>query len=81
MSHNKKDQRDAGLAAELRPVPSPAAGEDEDARKDRGPGTGNRPRPSQAEGDLETIEADLKDKSTPLRREPPVATPSCSCLV
>jgi hypothetical protein len=63
MSNHRKDQKDAGLAAELHPVPSQAEGEDDDARKNRGPGTGERPRPSQAEGDLETIEADLKQKS------------------
>jgi hypothetical protein len=54
------EQPDAGLAAETRPVPSQAEGEDEEVEtKDAGPGARLRPCPSQAEGDLETIEADL----------------------
>jgi hypothetical protein len=59
----RPDQKDAGLAAETRPVPSQAEGEDDTARKDRGPGTGTRPMPSQAEGDLATVEEDLAAKS------------------
>lgn len=56
----RREQPDAGLAAETRPIPSQAEGEDEEvAVKDTSPGAGFRPRPSQAEGDLETIEADL----------------------
>jgi hypothetical protein len=56
----RPEQPDAGLAAETRPVPSQAEGEDEEVEtKDTSPGAGLRPCPSQAEGDLETIEADL----------------------
>jgi hypothetical protein len=56
-----RDQCDAGLAAETRPVPSQAEGEDEEVVvNDPGPGAGFRPCPSQAEGDLATIEADLR---------------------
>jgi hypothetical protein len=57
----RREQPDVGLAAEMRPVPSQAEGEDEEVSvKDTSPGAGFRPCPSQAEGDLETIEADLK---------------------
>jgi hypothetical protein len=56
----RPQQPDAGLAAETRPIPSQAEGEDEEVEtKDTTPGAGLRPCPSQAEGDLETIEADL----------------------
>jgi hypothetical protein len=52
---NKDDQRDKGLAAAERPIPSQAEGEDAAAGVD----AGKRPVPSQAEGDRETVEADL----------------------
>jgi len=47
------------LAADERPIPSQAEGEDEDKKSTEG---GTRPRPSQAEGDRETVEEDLKSK-------------------
>ena len=53
----KNNQPDKDLAAEQRPRPSQAEGEDEPGQE-----TGNRPTPSQAEGDLETVEQDLARK-------------------
>jgi hypothetical protein len=50
------DQPDKNLAAETRPIPSQAEGDDEKGA----PGAGTRPVPSQAEGDAETVEADLR---------------------
>jgi hypothetical protein len=52
---NRNDQPDKNLAAETRPIPSQAEGEDSEP-----PARGIRPVPSQAEGDRETIEQDLK---------------------
>ena len=55
---HRNDQPDKNLAAETRPIPSQAEGEEE-----RGaPGRGTRPVPSQAEGDRETVEQDLKQR-------------------
>ncbi|HZU25254.1 MAG TPA: hypothetical protein VFA04_07010 [Bryobacteraceae bacterium] len=57
------NQKDANLAAEERPVPSQAEGEDENAPVRKGAG-GIRPTPSQAEGDEATIDADLKRRAS-----------------
>ncbi len=54
---SSKDQKDSGLAAEQRPRPSQAEGEE-----NPGGDAGNRPTPSQAEGDRSTIEQDLERK-------------------
>jgi hypothetical protein len=54
---NRNDQPDKNLAAQTRPIPSQAEGEDEDSEP---PARGIRPVPSQAEGDRETIEQGLK---------------------
>jgi hypothetical protein len=54
----QNDQRDKGLAAETRPIPSQAEGADEEGA----PGEGSRPTPSQAEGDRNTVEEDLDRK-------------------
>jgi hypothetical protein len=51
----RNDQPDKNLAAETRPIPSQAEGEENNT-----PGSGTRPVPSQAEGDRETVEQDLK---------------------
>jgi len=52
----RREQPDAGLAAETRLMSSQAEGEDEQvATKNADPGTGLRPCPLQAEGDLETM--------------------------
>ena len=50
------DQPDKNLAAETRPIPSQAEGDNDEGT----PGVGTRPVPSQAEGDVETVEADLR---------------------
>ena len=52
-----KDQKDSNIAAEERPRPSQAEGEEN-------PGTdaGTRPTPSQAEGDRATVDQDLERK-------------------
>jgi hypothetical protein len=48
---------DKNLAAEERPIPSQAEGDDPPVS-----GEGGRPRPSQAEGDEETVEESLRQK-------------------
>jgi len=53
----QNDQRDSNLAAEQRPRPSQAEGEENPGEK-----TGNRPLPSQAEGDRETVDEDLNNR-------------------
>ena len=50
------DHPDKTLAAETRPIPSQAEGDNDEGT----PGVGTRPVPSQAEGDVETVEADLR---------------------
>jgi hypothetical protein len=50
-------QRDANLAAETRPVPSQAEGEEDTVES-----VDTRPIPSQAEGDEETVDEDLAQK-------------------
>ena len=55
----RNDQPDKNLAAETRPIPSQAEGEEEVGA----PGRGMRPAPSQAEGDCETVEQDLNRRN------------------
>jgi hypothetical protein len=52
-----KNQKDKNIAAEERPRPSQAEGEE-----NPGGDAGNRPTPSQAEGDRATVEQDLERK-------------------
>lgn len=55
---NQKDNTpDKNIAADLRPRPSQAEGEEEPGQP-----LGNRPVPSQAEGDRKTIDQDLARK-------------------
>jgi len=54
-----RDQKDSNVAAEERPRPSQAEGEDDRAPTTKGSG-GVRPTPSQAEGDEATVDEDLK---------------------
>ena len=49
-------------AADLRPVPSQAEGEDRDKPENTRAGGDTRPRPSQAEGDEQTIDESLRRK-------------------
>ena len=50
-------------AAENRPIPSQAEGEDpDDASQDERAGNDERPVPSQAEGDEETVDESLRQK-------------------
>lgn len=54
---DSKDQKDSNIAAEERPRPSQAEGEE-----NLGSETGSRPTPSQAEGDRATVDEDLERK-------------------
>jgi hypothetical protein len=55
--NQKNDEPDKNIAADQRPRPSQAEGEEEPGQP-----LGNRPLPSQAEGDRETVNQDLARK-------------------